>query len=141
MAEFASGVFHDREFETPQAKARWFQWLTLEERMEYLCAVTDMILENAPRLAERKYAEPVAGHIRVVQAHGCEYVVIGGIAAVLHGVPGATFDLDILIEASLENSRRVLEALSRKASQNSGASAQTSAAFRLSDFLGGLIAA
>jgi hypothetical protein len=29
--------------------------------------------------------------------------VIGGIAAVLHGVPRATFDLDILIEASIEN--------------------------------------
>jgi hypothetical protein len=46
------------------------------------------------------------------EAHGCEYVVIGGIAAVLHGVPRATFDLDILIEASLENSKRVLAALS-----------------------------
>ena len=33
------------------------------------------------------------------EAHGVEYVVIGGIAAVLHGVPRATFDLDILIEA------------------------------------------
>jgi len=29
--------------------------------------------------------------------------VIGGIAAVLHGVPRATFDLDILIEANEEN--------------------------------------
>ncbi|MEP6963658.1 MAG: DUF6036 family nucleotidyltransferase [Acidobacteriota bacterium] len=45
------------------------------------------------------------------EAHGCEYVVIGGIAAVLHGVPRATFDLDILIAASPENSRRVLDAL------------------------------
>lgn len=46
-----------------------------------------------------------------LETRGCEYVVIGGIAAVLHGVPRATFDLDILIEASLENSWRVLEAL------------------------------
>jgi hypothetical protein len=38
-------------------------------------------------------------------------VVIGGIAAVLHGVPRATFDLDILIEASPENARKLLEAL------------------------------
>jgi len=45
------------------------------------------------------------------ETHGCEYVVIGGIAAVLHGVPRATFDLDILIESSLENGRRVLDAL------------------------------
>jgi hypothetical protein len=45
------------------------------------------------------------------ESHGVEYVVIGGIAAVLHGVPRATFDLDVLIEASLENSRRIVEAL------------------------------
>lgn len=32
------------------------------------------------------------------QNHQVKYVVIGGIAAVLHGVPRATFDLDILYE-------------------------------------------
>ena len=32
--------------------------------------------------------------------HKVKYLVIGGIAAVLHGVPRATFDLDILIEAT-----------------------------------------
>jgi hypothetical protein len=37
--------------------------------------------------------------------------VIGGIAAVLHGVPRATFDLDILIEASPDNAQRLLDAL------------------------------
>ena len=39
------------------------------------------------------------------------YVVIGGIAAVLHGVPRATFDLDFLIDPSLENAERLLAAL------------------------------
>ncbi len=43
--------------------------------------------------------------------HNVKYVVIGGIAAVLHGVPRATFDLDILIEANLENAQRLLTAL------------------------------
>jgi hypothetical protein len=37
--------------------------------------------------------------------------VLGGIAAVLHGVPRATFDLDILIEPSLDNAERLLNAL------------------------------
>lgn len=46
------------------------------------------------------------------QRHRVKYLVIGGIAAVLYGVPRATFDLDILIEASPENTRRLLEALS-----------------------------
>jgi len=40
-----------------------------------------------------------------------KYVVIGGIASVLHGVPRATFDLDILIEATPENVKRLLAAL------------------------------
>ncbi|MFQ5433451.1 MAG: DUF6036 family nucleotidyltransferase [Anaerolineae bacterium] len=45
------------------------------------------------------------------QKHKVKYLVIGGIAAVLHGVPRATFDLDILIEATEDNAQRVLEAM------------------------------
>ncbi len=45
------------------------------------------------------------------QLHEVKYVVIGGVAAVLHGVPRATFDLDILIEATAENTRRLLDAM------------------------------
>lgn len=33
-------------------------------------------------------------------------IVIGGIAAVLYGVPKAAFDLDIFIEAGPENAQR-----------------------------------
>lgn len=43
--------------------------------------------------------------------YNVRYVIIGGIAAILHGVPRATFDLDILIEASPENGRNLLDAL------------------------------
>ncbi len=46
-----------------------------------------------------------------LHSRDCRYLVIGGIAAVLHGVPRATFDLDILIEATPENARRLLAAL------------------------------
>ncbi len=45
------------------------------------------------------------------QKHKVKYLVIGGIAAILHGVPRATFDLDILIEASPENAQQLLDAL------------------------------
>ena len=45
------------------------------------------------------------------ESRNVHYVVIGGVAAILHGVPRATFDLDILIEASSENVRRLLKAL------------------------------
>jgi predicted nucleotidyltransferase len=46
-----------------------------------------------------------------LQRHDVKYVVIGGVAAILHGVPRATFDVDILIEATPDNSKRLLDAL------------------------------
>ena len=45
------------------------------------------------------------------QKNDVKYLVIGGVAAVLYGVPRATFDLDILIEATPENARRLLDAM------------------------------
>lgn len=45
------------------------------------------------------------------QKNDVRYLVIGGIAAVLYGVPRATFDLDILIEPTKENAQRLLNAL------------------------------
>ena len=45
------------------------------------------------------------------QKHEVKYLVIGGIAAILYGVPRATFDLDILIDPTSENAQRLLDAL------------------------------
>ena len=64
------GVSHDWQQETLEAKARWFQSLSLRERMEYLCCITDLALENNPRIMDLKNAEPVAGRIRVVSRPG-----------------------------------------------------------------------
>lgn len=52
----------------------------------------------------------IKGVFESFQQHEVRYVVIGGIAAVLYGVPRATFDLDILIEPTPENARRLLDA-------------------------------
>lgn len=46
-----------------------------------------------------------------LRSNEVEYLVIGGIAAVIHGVPRATFDLDLLIAATPQNARRLLSAL------------------------------
>ncbi len=51
------------------------------------------------------------GVFKSLQQHDVKYVIIGGIAAVLYGVPRATFDVDILIEATPENAQRFLDAL------------------------------
>ncbi len=61
-------ISHDRLEETPEAKARWFQSLSFEEREELLCSFTDMILEINPKVAELKDAQPIKGRIRVLRA-------------------------------------------------------------------------
>ena len=59
-------VSHDLKEETPEAKARWFQSLSLTERMEMLCQFTDLVLENNPMIVERKDDQPAAGRVRVL---------------------------------------------------------------------------
>ena len=48
---------------------------------------------------------------RCLSAHDVRYVVIGGVAAIVHGVPRTTFDVDLLIEATETNAARLLAAL------------------------------
>jgi len=60
-------ISHDLREENPIAKARWFQSLSMEERADYLCFFTEMILEINPGIVEKKNAQPVAGRIRVLK--------------------------------------------------------------------------
>ena len=53
----------------------------------------------------------LTGVFESFQRHDVRYLVIGGIAAILYGVPRATFDLDILIEATPDNAKQLLDAL------------------------------
>ena len=59
-------VSHDRKEETLEAKARWFQSLSLEERMDLLCAFTDLILEINPRLPDMKDDQSPEGNIQIL---------------------------------------------------------------------------
>lgn len=61
-------VSHDRADESPEAKARWFQSLSLEERMTMLCSLVDLALQNNPKIAERKNAQSTQGRVRVLSA-------------------------------------------------------------------------
>lgn len=49
--------------------------------------------------------------LRVLDAHGVRYVLIGGLAATLYGSPHVTFDVDITPEAEDGNLRRLAAAL------------------------------
>lgn len=61
-------ISHDRQDETPEAKARWFRSLPMSERMEMLCSFTDLALTVTPSLLKGKHAQPVAGRIQIISA-------------------------------------------------------------------------
>jgi hypothetical protein len=61
------GISHDWNEESLAAKARWFQSLTVEQRMEVFCEMTELILENDPHIVERKDAEPIPGRVQVIE--------------------------------------------------------------------------
>jgi hypothetical protein len=44
---------------------------------------------------------------------GVEFVIVGAFAVAYHGVPRGTGDMDVFVRPSVENSRRVFEALVR----------------------------
>ncbi len=43
--------------------------------------------------------------------NGVKYVIVGGCAVILHGLPRTTQDIDIIIEISQENIERIKNAL------------------------------
>ncbi len=50
---------------------------------------------------------------QALNAAGARYLVIGGIACILHGYVRATTDVDVLIERSPDNAARVLDGLAK----------------------------
>jgi hypothetical protein len=60
-------ISHGYQEETIEEKARWFQSLSLQERMDLFCEYTDLILELNPKIMEEKDAEPIAGRVLVLR--------------------------------------------------------------------------
>jgi hypothetical protein len=57
---------------------------------------------------------PTQSFLRILQLlerHGVEYVVVGGVAAVLQGAPVTTFDIDALVKVDATNADRLLTVL------------------------------
>lgn len=60
-------VNHDRTEETIEAKTLWFRSLTLAERMDMLCAFTQLLLMANPKIVEQKNAEFVEERVLVLE--------------------------------------------------------------------------
>lgn len=61
-------ISHSFEEETLESKARWFQSLSMAERMEMLCSFTDLILSVNPLIVEQRHAQSLTGRIQVLSA-------------------------------------------------------------------------
>jgi hypothetical protein len=55
--------------------------------------------------------ESFRGILEVLERYGVEYVVVGGVAAVLQGAPLTTFDIDTLVRVDRANAERLCNAL------------------------------
>ncbi|MBI2440221.1 MAG: hypothetical protein HYV35_02500 [Lentisphaerae bacterium] len=58
-------------------------------------------------------SDPLARVCALLNQHGAHYLVVGGHACILHGLIRTTEDVDILVEESEDNYRRVIAALSQ----------------------------
>ena len=63
-----SKISHNRNDETIEAKVKWFRTLNLTERMDMLCAYTDLALELNPQLPDKKYAKQTKKRIQIISA-------------------------------------------------------------------------
>lgn len=61
-------ISHDRREETIEAKVRWFKSLAISERMELLCAFTDLALTLNPDLADHKDAQQTQRRVQIISA-------------------------------------------------------------------------
>jgi len=61
---------------------------------------------------DQELANDYKEFLRLLRAHGVEYLLIGGWAVGYHGYPRATYDLDVWIGISPANANRVVKALS-----------------------------
>jgi hypothetical protein len=61
-------ISHDFEDETIESKARWFQGLSIEDRMQLLVEYVDLVLSVNPGLQEQDDAQPPQGRIRILRA-------------------------------------------------------------------------
>ena len=63
-------ISHNRSEESLEDKARWFQSLTVSERMDVFVEMTDLIVGLNPSILDAKDAQPIPGRVRVLELPG-----------------------------------------------------------------------
>ena len=91
-AQSAPSAGHDRSL------LEWFATLTPEQRL------TELESRVGFFLSLRRTMNPSFREIlELLNKHEVEYIVVGGVAAVIQGAPITTFDLDALVRISDDN--------------------------------------
>jgi hypothetical protein len=60
-------VSHDRFEESQAGKAEWFQSMTKEERLDYFCDFTELIISCNPEVLETRHAGAVPNVVQIVE--------------------------------------------------------------------------
>jgi hypothetical protein len=60
-------ISHDRSEETLEAKARWFQSLSVEERMAIADEIADLALTLHPDMADKKHVRSLTGRVQILE--------------------------------------------------------------------------
>ena len=60
--------------------------------------------------------------LTLFNAHDVEFIIVGGYALAFHGAPRFTGDLDVLVNSTTANARRILDALDEFGFQSMGLS-------------------
>ena len=60
-------ISHDRSAESIEAKARWFQSLSMQQRLDLLDQFVDLALALNPHIVEDKCPHPIPGRIQVLR--------------------------------------------------------------------------
>jgi len=99
--------------ETIEHKARHFiRWHpTLAARLAALNAMADWASHFNPQWKVANMIENVTTLFALLEKHGARYLVMGGFAAIIYGVPRFTNDVDLFIEGTDENIEKVISAL------------------------------
>jgi hypothetical protein len=60
------GISFDRSEESLAAKARWFQKLSIEERLEYLDEFYELAVSRNPDLPKKRIVNSTTGRIQIL---------------------------------------------------------------------------
>ncbi|MBI3297968.1 MAG: hypothetical protein HYZ75_07385 [Elusimicrobia bacterium] len=83
-------------------------------------------------MPERKVPGDFVEFLAALNAHGVEFLVVGGYAVYFHGHPRDTGDIDIVLRPNLENARRLVAAV---AAFGAGALGYTAEDYLSKDFI------